>query len=307
MGTEYEIIPYNTLSFRAFIVDLLYRNPHFHLEFEFLTVLEGEAMLKIKNLNTPMYPGDIHLMNPHESHEIIACEPSLILSLQVHPSYFSQSYPLMEKVVFDTNLISDDTYPDMRRIALKELKYVAETFFRKEPHYEIKCAASINSLFAAMLDELPYKLMDPGNLNNMLSKGTRMKVILDYIDNHYTEKISLKDISDECNIDYYYASHYFRSAFGINFQDYLMRMRCEKVRSMLLLTDDTLLDICVESGISDMKYMKRGFEDLYGMSPKEYRKKFKTDDLPKQQKSILSTQKILSDQTSLKLLLSASS
>ncbi|MGN0254497.1 MAG: helix-turn-helix domain-containing protein [Chordicoccus sp.] len=83
------------------------------------------------------------------------------------------------------------------------------------------------------------------------------------------------------------------------FQEYLMRVRCEHARALLLTTKDSLLDISLRCGFSDQKYFRRGFLKQYGCSPREYRRHFETMRLPAQQRSMLTTQEFLSDRSSL--------
>ena len=49
-----------------------------------------------------------------------------------------------------------------------------------------------------------------------------------------------------------------------------LSLRCEKARQLLLLTDLNLLDIALELGFSDIKYLNKAFEKQYGYSPSEY-------------------------------------
>jgi len=71
---------------------------------------------------------------------------------------------------------------------------------------------------------------------------------------------------------------------------------------MLLLTSHTILTISGECGFSDPRYLNQAFIKNYGCTPKQYRQDFERASLPKQQKSMLSTQNFLSRQTCLVVL-----
>lgn len=130
----------------------------------------------------------------------------------------------------------------------------------------------------------------------------RMRRIIRYMEEHYTEKLLLSDIAREENLDLYYLSHFFRECFGITFQDYVTRLRCEKARQLLLLTEYSLLDISIGSGFSDPKYLNKGFLRQYGCTPKAYRKNFRNARLEEQQQSMLTAQEFLSDEAALVIL-----
>ena len=125
-----------------------------------------------------------------------------------------------------------------------------------------------------------------------------MRRIVSYIEDHFSEKILLSDIADEENLDLYYLSHLFTESFGIPFQKYIAKLRCEHARSLLLMTDRSLLDISISLGFSDPKYFNKNFKDLYGCTPKEYRVRFSSLDLSMQQISMLTTQEFMSKEAS---------
>ena len=52
----------------------------------------------------------------------------------------------------------------------------------------------------------------------------------------------LGDLAEEMGVSLYYLSHFFKENFGMPFQEYLSRLRCEKARHDLLMTDLSLLD-----------------------------------------------------------------
>ena len=129
-----------------------------------------------------------------------------------------------------------------------------------------------------------------------------MQSIVEYIDEHSSEKLLLADIAKYLNLDLYYLSHFFRDSFGISFQNYLLKIRCEHARQLLLLSELSLLDISISTGFSDPKYFNKGFIQQYGCTPKEYRKIFKNKKLEVQQKFMLSTQEFLSETSSIIIL-----
>ncbi|MFQ9704031.1 MAG: helix-turn-helix domain-containing protein [Enterocloster clostridioformis] len=71
-----------------------------------------------------------------------------------------------------------------------------------------------------------------------------------------------------------YLSHFFKEYLGIPFQEYLAKIRCEKARQLLLLTDFPLLDICMSCGFSDSKYFNSGFRRQHRLFPQGVPPKF---------------------------------
>lgn len=293
--SEYEVISHNDGRFNLFLVSLLYRTPHIHREYEVSLVVEGTVQLTVPGASMELSEGDIFLMNPFLSHELKAESPVLILSLQIPPAFFSSYYPQMERTEFDSLTFSDAA-------VRHQLLRLADTYFRQEAYSPLECAVGINQIFLSLLRTQFHHITPERERQNALTRGTRMRKILTYIEEHYTEKILLSDIARQEGLDLYYLSHYFKECFGMSFQGYVLKLRCERARQLLLTADMSLLDIGISCGFSDPKYFNKGFRDQYGCTPKAYRAGFRSARPEQREKSILTAQEFLSATASLEVL-----
>ena len=301
MNQEFEIISHSQMNFKLFLVNMLYRTPHIHKDFELCLLLDGSLFLQAQNETHSLETGDFFVVNPFQSHELKADSPALLVSLQVHPSFFSSYYPRIANLEF-TSLILQRDGTDVRKKLYDMMIELACLYLKKADKFELKCVGLLNLLFAGLLDTLPNRLLSDKEKNASQSKASRMRKIIHYIDEHYSEKLLLSDIALKEDLSLTYLSHFFKEYLGIPFQEYLAKIRCEKARQLLLLTDFPLLDICMSCGFSDSKYFNSGFRRQYGWSPKEYRLNFRHDQLKQQQKSMLTTQEFLSAASSIVIL-----
>lgn len=299
---EYEIISHNNSNFHIFIVDLLYRTPHIHKDFEISLVLNGSLTVITASEEITLLENDIFIMNPYVSHEIKSNDSSLVISLQVSPTFFTHYFPQIEDIEFDVSAFHMKENADICQKIHSILFDLAAAYYQKEEFAPVRCAILINQLFLYLLNTRKYHLIPQTEKTAYLAKKTRMKKIMQYIDEHYKEKLLLSDIAKQEQLDLYYLSHFFKEMFGISFQNYITKLRCEHARQLLLLTDYSLLDISLSCGFSDSKYFNRGFLSQYGCTPKNYRRNFRHAHLEQQQKSMLSTQEFLSEQASLVIL-----
>lgn len=116
--------------------------------------------------------------------------------------------------------------------------------------------------------KVDQKVMDR-NQKNM----KRIQFIMDYVEKHYTEAISIPEIAGEVGLNEIYFSRFFKKNMGITFLDYLYRVRLEKIYMDLLNTDWSIQEIRERHGFYNEKVFRRMFRDMYGCSPKEVRKK----------------------------------
>lgn len=98
--------------------------------------------------------------------------------------------------------------------------------------------------------------------------------IVDYINHHYTENLSLKDIAEQEHISYFHLSHIFKEVTGITFRDHLCNVRLHKSTKALCNTKDSILNIALNHGFSTAKSYSMAFQSRYGITPGDYRKHY---------------------------------
>lgn len=301
-NNEYEIIYHNNSNFHIFIVNLLYRTPHMHKDFEIDLILNGSLTLLSASKEISLKENDIFIINPYVSHEIKSNDSALIISLQVSPTFFAHYFPQIEDLEFDLSTLHMEQSPAIYQQIHTILFDLASAYYQKEDFAPVRCALLINQLFLSLLNTGKYRLISQKEKAASLARQARMKKIVQYIDDHYKEKLLLSDIAGQTQLNLYYLSHFFKEAFGTSFQNYIAKLRCEHARQLLLLTDYSLLDISLSCGFSDPKYFNKGFLEQYGCTPKDYRNNFRNAHLERYQGPRLCTQEILSEQESLVIL-----
>lgn len=96
---------------------------------------------------------------------------------------------------------------------------------------------------------------------------------VDFINEHYSEKISLDHIADSVGISKYYFSTLFKKEMGINFTSYLNQIRIEKAKKLLKNPIMTVSQIYYQVGFSDQQYFSKIFKKYVGITVTEYRNK----------------------------------
>lgn len=94
-----------------------------------------------------------------------------------------------------------------------------------------------------------------------------------YVQEHYAENLSLKDISQEIYIHEAYLSKLFNEDVGEGFSSYVNRIRIEHAKKLMRYTDYQLKDISDLVGFQSHSYFNRVFKQHVGVSPLVFRKK----------------------------------
>lgn len=99
---------------------------------------------------------------------------------------------------------------------------------------------------------------------------------LDYIDLHYTENITLEEISRISLMSVRSFSNIFKQIIGKTFSEYVNYLKICHACTLLNTEWLSLTQISMECGFSDITYFGRVFKKLTGISPAAYRKLYCT-------------------------------
>jgi AraC-like DNA-binding protein/ligand-binding sensor protein len=92
-----------------------------------------------------------------------------------------------------------------------------------------------------------------------------------YIQEHHGDDVRLGQVAKAVNASTFYFCKLFKKATGINFTDYLSRVRIEKSRNLLLNPNLRISEIAYEVGFQSLTHFNRMFKKLLGESPTGYR------------------------------------
>ena len=92
-----------------------------------------------------------------------------------------------------------------------------------------------------------------------------------YIAEHQTEELSLDQVAKSVHTSKFYFCKMFKKVTGINFTDYLSRVRTERAKSLLLNPNLRVSEIAYEVGFQSLTHFNRVFKRILGESPTDYR------------------------------------
>ncbi|MFM1767871.1 MAG: hypothetical protein RJA22_400 [Verrucomicrobiota bacterium] len=92
-----------------------------------------------------------------------------------------------------------------------------------------------------------------------------------YIHEHQGEPLSLGQVARAVNTSTFYFCKLFKKVTGVNFTEYVSRVRVERARELLLNPNLRVSEIAYEVGFQSLTHFNRVFRKLLGQSPTEYR------------------------------------
>ena len=269
---ELEIIQHTKMnSLELFLVEIISRNPHGHDDLELGLVLEGNVKLFTGQKSYLLQPGDVYVINRHQIHSLFAeSGHNKILSCQIRTDFYRQvDYSLGHLWFEDTVLHDHPVLDDLRPLFLQ----CADFYFRSVPFASFKCSGLVLDILYQLSSHLGCHISSEKESASAYHNTMRLMRIMDYVNTHYTEQITLKDLAQMEHVSDYYISHFIRKMLGISFQEYLNGLRFRHALTLMDKTDLKILDVCMESGFSSSRYLNQMFEKHFRCTAKEYRNK----------------------------------
>lgn len=106
-----------------------------------------------------------------------------------------------------------------------------------------------------------------------IADGALVSRVVEYIDTHFAEPMTLEDISKELGYSYRYMSGVVNRFFKLPLPQVVNRYRVNLACEMLVSSDTEITQIALECGFGSMRSFNRSFKNVMGITPRDYRNK----------------------------------
>jgi AraC-like DNA-binding protein len=259
---------------KTFVVTINQRELHFHNDIEILMVLKGSVYIDDGAKRYLLARDDIFVINRNELHSLTRTQESnLLMVIQFDLNFCKKYYPKINRIKFAKKHIENKNSPEYWNILKQGMLDIITCHTEKKEGYAIEMMSVLNHMLFGMINHDPFIELDEKTAASENRHMKRLSDIIEFIQENYMNQISLKDIAQKENTSMYYLSHFIKTNLGISFREYLNRLRLERAEQLLIYTNLKPLDICMECGFSDYKYLKKAFASEFDCTIDEYRKK----------------------------------
>ena len=300
---EYEVLAYPKLQhINGNIVHIINRNAHVHRALEIGLVLDGEGIVRLDERDFTIQKGSLFFFNSNEPHQILALSQTglKVAYLQTASSFCNEYLSCFRNLEIKENDLTGILSAQQRK-ELTGLMVQAMTDYMAEDSdlYGLHCICSICQLYSRLLSVVPYQQMTEAAYLARNKKMARLSRITEFIDQNYSEKITLTQLAERENVTTTYLSHFIHDNLHMTFQEYVSSVRFERALKLLRDTTMCMTDVSVVSGFSDVKYLSRMLETYFGMSAQESCKQLRRETLVLQKSGQEQLQTFASDEQGL--------
>ena len=252
---------------------------HWHEEMEITLIKDGTSDYKVGQEVFKANAGDIILIPPYCTHS--ACEiPGKTMisdSIVFHPDYLganNQDFsatnylrPMAEGQLQMQEVIRDgDTgYKEIKESFLRAL----DCFKKKPPFYEMLLKEDLLHILI-LLFSYGY-IRESGDSHITSGNRRHIKSALEYINDHYSEKISIAEMAQLAGFSESYFMSLFRQYVGMSCIQYVNLYRVQKAAHALEETTKSVSEIAMIHGFDNISYFNLQFRRTFGMTPREFR------------------------------------
>ncbi|WP_099205941.1 helix-turn-helix transcriptional regulator [Scatolibacter rhodanostii] len=242
---------------------------HWHEYIEFDLVTDGVLKGKINGEEVLVYPGDFFFANSGELHETDRQGEekmrafSLLLSYDLVKQYCPDA---------DSYRFSFEGKAEIKKEVAALIAECIEIRRKKEELYQLKLSVILHQICYILLKEC-RQIKDESNKNkNSDQKKTEYaKKIIRYLEEHYTQNLTLQSVADEVGMAPTYFSRFIRKTTGDSFYGYLTRIRLYHAYAELMGTEDSITEIALNNGFANVKSFIEAFRRTYETTPAKYR------------------------------------
>jgi len=249
---------------------------HFHKEVEFLAIMEGNLAIQHQYQSTVIGSGDIYIMGASQPHR--TCKPSkgnlryIVFQVDLVKHFDQSILPYLHCFSEVTTPLQQLNYIFEKNEQVKKQVYslIIEIYMeaqQKEKGYEIAINSAIKKLLLLLIRNDEQNLLKFADAESF----TRLKPVLDYIEDHLKDKVFVEEACSILNLSYHYFIKYFKKSMGISFIDYVNLKRIKRAELLLLTSEKSIMEISFDVGISNIAQFYKLFKRHNLCSPKEYR------------------------------------
>lgn len=247
---------------------------HWHTALEIIMPLENGYTAYVQQEKYELVPGDIFVIPAGTIHSLIAPKGGArfiyIFELDLFSKLpgFNYILSLMSQPIH----ICHDDNPEFYEAEASLMMQLAAHYWGNSITKEMNIYACLSSFFAKIgehtINAIPPIASTSAKTGPLVS---RLSTVLDYIDTHYSENITLEEAAGIANFSKFYFTRLFKQYTNQTFYDYLSAKRIRAAEQMLIVPNLPITEISLKSGFSSLSSFNRTFKRLKGCSPSEYR------------------------------------
>ena len=253
----------------------VFKTYHHHDIYEIIYVKKGDIDFYIEEKKYQLTDGDLLLIPPNVLHKLVftkgnECKRYII---NFTKEYCNKFLTTNTNILTIFNLITEkgmhkiSLFPEKRKKFETIFESMSENCFSNEYGDDLKFAINFAEIMLTtnrIYMNLPEKDLIQENINDPY-----VTKIIEYINEHISEKITLDDIASNLSLSISRISHLFKNLTGTSIVNYIIKKRLVMSKE-LLKSGETIKKTCYKCGFPDETSFFKYFKQEFNITPKKY-------------------------------------
>ncbi|MBQ8375302.1 MAG: AraC family transcriptional regulator [Clostridia bacterium] len=255
---------------------------HDHDFVEIVYIIDGRGAHYVNGVEYAVQRGDLVYINYGCTHGFKVQEKLIAYNIMVKVDYFQK-----ELISNNTNNIFsllaltsfEDVQSELDRASplvsfhgeeQKEIEFIFKKIQEELANNYLGKSGQVDAYMNILLTNIFRKMLVSDNTENEIIPSE----IIDYIQTHCGEKLTLKALAEQCFYNPSYFSRLFKKAYNMTLTEFIMEQRLKKSCDLLRNSELSVDEIAVQCGFADKTGFYTRFKQKYGCTPGDYKKSF---------------------------------
>ncbi|MDD3339194.1 MAG: AraC family transcriptional regulator [Lachnospiraceae bacterium] len=271
---EYELVkidPSGDVYFEHYFDQGRLVSNHWHNDIELILLLNGELDVSMGKQTLHYKQDDIILINSQVVHSTICTAPNESILVQIPYPFLKRYIPDMDDYIFTVDCFSEDSLVKTKLLQLKET--LQQMLLVNEYHPD-GGKLQFTSLLFKLLYQLYHNFRTQDFQSSMQKKAkdlNKLEPVLDYIQEHYTEPLSLREIAHVAGFQFEYFCRLFKKNMGLTCLEYMNEIRLSHFYNDLIATDHPIQYLLDLHGFTNYKLFRKLFAAKFHTTPSQLR------------------------------------
>ncbi|MBR1721890.1 MAG: AraC family transcriptional regulator [Treponema sp.] len=269
--------------YHARIPDWLMGFPlHWHDEFELIYITCGQGIFTVNGKCYLCKEGDLVVIPPGAIHSIERNQEDCIEYFNILFSFslleensMSLCYKKFLTLISEYDCMKENRIECDSRIGkmlASSVKDLIDNRHQKYSGYELMIKSQLYKILYILFHENLNEKKEKSHNQKEMENARRLKKILLYTREHFTEKISIDEAAKIVFLSPSRFMAFFKSQTNTSFVQYLINYRLEIAAEEIIQSRLTITEIAMKNGFENISYFIRSFKKKFGKSPLVYRK-----------------------------------
>lgn len=241
---------------------------HTHPGYSFILTFDNNCKVVIDGKTIDSGPGKLLTFSPDVIHH------------EIRTDKFSRYIAVMIDRNFFENQVNDYSTEPLRKLRAEifnptaELKIYLKDFMieyqNKLPGYE-KILVSLGLTITHAIIRIILK-----QESSKQEIGSRIDInnLIEYMHSNYDKKITIEELSKYISLSPSHFSRLFKNETGKSPLDYLIHLRLDKAKKLLINGTKNITEIALDTGFNSSSHFSSTFFKYFNISPRDYKRKY---------------------------------